>query len=399
MITFQHVYFDSNALRDGDWPVGNNKLRNVCILAVRHGIKVFIPEPVEREMEEQWHRIYTTVQKRLEDEIAGFNRQTRRVAPQVAVPEFSTQQYLREKYQSAVKALKELGIATSSFTARPLREIFEMSVCRITPFTTDKDKHFQDVAIYLSVYDHLKASGCKGALVSKDAIFSGESFAGLARSGIEIFKDLEELEKALASEEKRQRWSDYKKQSAKMRSVLETMRPKIEAFVNGTVNFVSSDLTLFGSVVEFWGARDPNVTKVSLPWETKEGQRFAFDFDVEVGLKGVVEKFDFGSPQPLRIGKQPDVDAQNLIAHFLSGYAKEPASNKRTIRISANAQQVNGEFQDINFEFAQLVTGLGLAAFANTRETLARAIDKLPIIAPPINSRPDITPDPSTATP
>src|ERR1700693_4114478 len=164
-------------LLDGGWPRGKADLETVLAYAKNLGIPIFIPEPVELELEEGWLRRVKDHQSAIAASVQAINGHCKEIGEPQQAPRFNDLSILRSGYKDRVRVFKERwGMQTSSFTDVSLKEIHEMSVCRKLPSEDKKDrksKHFQDVVIYLSVIDHLRKAHCvtTAAFVARDGIF------------------------------------------------------------------------------------------------------------------------------------------------------------------------------------------------------------------------------------
>jgi hypothetical protein len=168
-------------LRSANWPHISYELKLFLARAASAGIQCFIPEPVLRELEENWKRDVTT------DE-GHARRLNLRYAP-LGLPsaEPPSSKRLLSGYRTAVTTLlNDTGAGMSPLTTRPAGDLFERSVSRDLTFTADKDGGFQDCVILLSVLDHLEKDE-PAVLVSRDAAFSNEAcLAHIAKTGLDL---------------------------------------------------------------------------------------------------------------------------------------------------------------------------------------------------------------------
>jgi hypothetical protein len=175
-IDFNALYLDTNALLAGNWPAPTLRLENLLALTMWLDVSVFIPEPVEREVEQHWLREVRDSSAGLQGSIENFRRITRRVSGTAKV-DSEDEIALVERYRAlAASNKKAFRISMSPMPNRSLSEFFDMAIQYSLPFVSDsgkKGKGFQDAVILASVLEHLKANpSLSGLLVTDDGVFS-----------------------------------------------------------------------------------------------------------------------------------------------------------------------------------------------------------------------------------
>ncbi len=171
---FSAIYFDTEPLRRSNWPDQSVILRNVFTVANRWGLDILIPEPVERQTEEQWLRNVRSRSTKLESAAKDMNRFISPVGTN-ARTEHENLDVLLARYREAVGRIKQrFTIRTSPFTMRSSQEFFNRAIRYILPFESKGEgKGFQDAVILASVLDDLIAHPDRSAvLVSADEVFS-----------------------------------------------------------------------------------------------------------------------------------------------------------------------------------------------------------------------------------
>ncbi len=103
---FSAIYFDTEPLRRSNWPDQSVILRNVFTVANRWGLDILIPEPVERQTEEQWLRNVRSRSTKLESAAKDMNRFISPVGTN-ARTEHENLDVLLARYREAVGRIKQ----------------------------------------------------------------------------------------------------------------------------------------------------------------------------------------------------------------------------------------------------------------------------------------------------
>jgi hypothetical protein len=299
---------------------------------------VVIPQPVEREREEQWLRDVKDLQASIhksvtaiDEHCSGFDK--------IPGPTLHDIEKLRVFYQTiSSRVREEWSINDCPMTSRALREVFEMSVCRKPPFQKDKDRNFQDTVIYLSVVDHIKSLGNNpvSAIVSGDGGFV-DNFKGIdSQNGVRIipYRTLEDVTAELQTGFEQRIQLDIQKDEADAKAALSTMLDKIRTHVFN----VSFKDPLLVKILEKKDVEKLRILKVTLPYPLTE-KPFDFSFDVRLVLTAIVE--DCGAfsgswaNEFLKSSRGPEVKTPDTT---------QPQRFLKEVNVSAKGRRVNGQF-------------------------------------------------------
>ncbi len=173
---FDALYFDTNALIRGNWPAPTLRLENLLRLTGWMKVSVFLPDAVEREIEQHWLREVRDSAAGLISSAENLHRVTRRVGGSVEFRIEDEEALLGRYRKLAVSCCEQFGIIRAPMTTRPLSEFFDIAVRYETPFVSERNKKgkgFQDAVVLASVLEHLKANPqLSGLLVTDDEVFS-----------------------------------------------------------------------------------------------------------------------------------------------------------------------------------------------------------------------------------
>jgi hypothetical protein len=132
------IYFDTNSLKAEGWPRVSAGLRNLRDLAKFVGVRLFLPGPVETELEALWLREFESKRSAFKNLRTHAGR-VFQVELTLALPSDAE---LLTAFRKAVADTKaELGIKTIPTTTRSVQDFVEMAAHRRAPFT-DHDKGF-----------------------------------------------------------------------------------------------------------------------------------------------------------------------------------------------------------------------------------------------------------------
>lgn len=171
---FERLYFDTSSLIQNAWPKVSANLERLMKAAPIFHVSLFLPIPVEIELEQKWLRD-------LSDAEASVRRSLRNLDKVVAfagssahstVPRLADLQALYKEQVDEIKRTYDLKPVP--FTLRRVDEFFEMAAKRQSPIQ-DGDKGFRDAVILFSVADHIRSSsGVAAALLAHDNVFRSE---------------------------------------------------------------------------------------------------------------------------------------------------------------------------------------------------------------------------------
>jgi hypothetical protein len=246
-------------------------LSNVFAVANRWGLEILLPEPVERQLEEQWLRNVRERSAKLDAAARDMNRFLSAVGTGVRT-EHEDMGVLLARYKETVDQIKQdFKIRTPPFTPRYGAEFFDTAIRYILPFETKGEgKGFQDAVILASVLDDLSSHPDRlGVLVSADEVFSKTDLNGFVPgcpSARLKFLTLDKLWEIL--------WDRYWDENVKapweeeQRNAMEAMKQKVDSLKE----FVESHLTesmlmagTFQKIIEVRGLEKLEIQYVQTP--------------------------------------------------------------------------------------------------------------------------------------
>jgi len=355
MLRFKRIYFDANQLLEGGWPRGNLELTNVLCFAGELCIPVFIPEPVERELEERWVHEALDKTKEIRARVQGLSKHCRDIVAVNGSVELPNENELRDAYRVQAKALRDKwGISVSPLTTRSLREVFEMSVSRKQPFKSAKDKNFQDTVIYLSIIDHLRSDTEPeaAAFVTRDGVFQKDTIGSLdTEAGVTIvlYQTLKEIADALKTGLAHKVQLRLEQDRVRACEVLTGMLDEIGKHISKTVTF--SDRELFTKILAIKGIENTRIGQILLPFEPGP-EPFEFYFDVALDLLVEVKVFRF---PVLRPASTDDASASSPLLAMAAAWPNpviEEARKPRVVTMKAIGAIQDGKFRVVELGFA-----------------------------------------------
>jgi hypothetical protein len=154
----KRIYLDSEPLIAALWPRVSRELENLFIVASMNKVEVFVPKPVEAEMQARFARDLDDSIQQTKSSVAKLSKSTSRAGVTLAkaldLPSLDTVVINYEK--SSDKAKTKWNVKSLPFTLRSPESLFQMAIERRGPFEWEK-KGFKDAVIVLSVIDHLLA--------------------------------------------------------------------------------------------------------------------------------------------------------------------------------------------------------------------------------------------------
>lgn len=168
MEDFDRIYFDTNVLITGGWPVPNALLIPILDIARDLNVGLFVPEPTRLETEMVWLRAVYSLRK----DDASKTRTQGVVGPELLSTPWDQ---IRQGYRDAETRLMadrsiNQGVPVS-FPSQLLPEVFKDGVDLDPPYEGRKEHGFRDTVIYLAVVEHLRKTPAVGVLVSDDKFF------------------------------------------------------------------------------------------------------------------------------------------------------------------------------------------------------------------------------------
>jgi len=258
------LYFDTEALRYGNWPFTSKQFAFVLEVAHAMGVELFIPEPALYERAEQWMKEarsrLDTARAKVKDAL-GFVQPLGAAIPFEAPGEAA----LRTSYASASqRALNRFKVKSAPYGSRPIAEVFQWAVQRAFTFqdTQRGVVGLQDCVILLSVLDHLRTSPATAAFVSSDGVF--DRIPKLTPAGVslrhipgllKLQEVLEEAHDPVFTAEIEKWWEE---EGRRIEQVLTNEQNQVLSFLEQTVDPGEIERLFGGSVIS-------SVISVGLP--------------------------------------------------------------------------------------------------------------------------------------
>jgi hypothetical protein len=191
------IYFDTEPLRGAGWPHASRRMQQLAQVAKEKGIRLCIPTPVERELEQQFVREFDRIRSKSNDANKALTRFGFVASPIPDEPE------MLARYRDVVERYKkELGLSSVACTERSIQQFYEDAVNRSAPFGVDKDTGIKDAVILHSVLDDLqKTTGSLAYFVSADQDH-GTSETYVDDKTLLLYRDLDTVIAALTADGK-----------------------------------------------------------------------------------------------------------------------------------------------------------------------------------------------------
>jgi len=339
-----HVYFDTNSLLSAGWPADMQSLLRLIGLSHSFQIELFLPEPVQVELEEAWVRGFV-------DKNQGLSRAekdlSRHVVAVLAAPSASppiTPEEARARYRERDAFLREkFHIQVSAVTTKPVEAFVAMAARREPPFGSDA--MFRDAVILWSVFEHARSlrSSSTCILITADGALRKPEIADIAeREGLQFFtfgtiNELnDELTKSLQAAEQEALEAD----KARARAALEADRGKIEGFISSRLEISEHDLqTVFGTVDRITRLDLVGFTNVRTPFPLPEEieTQIAISADLSLRAHVIVRRFP---PLPARILTVGDAEGSGEKMASPLFWTPEPVPSDETFELTAELEAI-----------------------------------------------------------
>ena len=346
---FEHVYLESSFLIGADWPRLSQPITNVTALCNLIGIPVHLPEPVMRECEAHWIRDWGD---RCLKEQATWRQLNERLKilgfADVAGLSLPTPEQILDQFRMQVRrTLEATQVKLSPLSPRNLESIFRMAIEYVPPFQRDQEgKGFQDTVNWVSVIDHVRASGLtRAVLIAGDKYF--EDAAKWSRNNehvdITILKSADAFTQAVVDHAAAGVRSNYQEQKTRAAAALERQRALLE-------NAVRDKLDVSSLFVGF--VKPTSVTSVDfapvLPEHVQppfpspsSGESAVITFKVPAKAHVIIDRFESPPEPPLRVGEaRPGLFGLPLPPSF----RREEADVDTTLVGEAQAQFRDGDY-------------------------------------------------------
>jgi hypothetical protein len=368
------IYFDTNQLVG--WPRVTAALRRLLDLTEYFQIPMFLPEPVEIELEEAWVRDLTEKNKSLSAKHKDLTKHAASIVEVGPEPTEAATAAARIAYRAVVAAAKSAtAIRSIPTTTKPIRDFVELASRRHPPFN-EKGHGFRDAVILWTILDHVKANGFKVcALVTQDGDFSGPEVeaefiaieASLARKTI---NELVDILKAFLEAAKREAAAA---DQAAAKSGIERERTNVEKAISVRLDLTEWDLAPqigFVTILRLERIEFGEIKSVRTPFPFPEVEaRVSVSFDSEVKLHSIGQSYARQPPRQMKVGEEPAALASG------SGVQIGPILVTRIAEVEATALRTTaGEYRDIQVEAARLRGSLsGLAGLGDIASNLGYA--------------------------
>jgi hypothetical protein len=353
------VYFDTNVLQAGRWPRPFAALDRLAGLVRELDIELFLPEPVEVELDERWardfraslakaHSAANDLQKH-HGEI--FEHDTRLVAPEL--------QFRLSEYRKLSGQMKEkFALRSCPTTTRPTKDFVLMASRRNPPFK-DRDIGFRDAVIFHSILDHAEAQGIRVlSLVSQDTMFDAPELAGEAQARgliMAVFKSINDLVEELTTSLEEAEQARIAEDRRRARSLVEGAAHQLSEFISTRLQITDADVSIgFGRLkrleqIEFVGIRNVQIP-VPLP---ETDARVALSLEVDVKIHLIVSRYVPPPARPLKPGEDLSTD---LLRESLGSTEVETSQSvDNVVEIEATAQRSrHGDYSTLALESARL---------------------------------------------
>jgi PIN domain len=327
----KRIYLDTEPLVASLWPRVSRELDNLIFVASINNTEVFIPEPVEAELQARFVRDLGGF---LQQANRGFDNLSQHVlragitSEELGLP--NRDEVVNRYRESSHIAKTKYTIKSSPVTSRSTEELFQMAAEGRGPFNWEK-KGFKDAVISLSVIDHMLATPITSAFVSRDRAFQDgalERFAEtLGAPKLQHFSTTNDLETILLKHVKDVLRKKWREDEEKLRAALKQMLPVLKESLNG-ISFTEYELGIIGTVVGAPSVKSLEITKISTPppWDRKDGERLSVSFDADIVLETVVmtsltfpvRTITIGEPGSMQVTGSPEFTQRDLKAsvHF-----------------------------------------------------------------------------------
>ena len=356
------IYFDTNPLKASGWPRVSVGLRRAIDLAHFIDIPLFVPEPVEIELEEAWVRDFREKTASIGSRHRDLGKHTANIVEVGAVPDVPNEAAGREAYRRVAAATKgETGIESIPTTTRPIRYFVELAARRRRPFN-EKGHGFRDSVILSTILAHAPAHDIDHcALVTLDSDFEGpEVQADFEAAGVHLhIYSVNQLVDALNEGLEAANREDVAREHAAARSTIEGNRADIERAIGDRLIVFDFDLrppVFMGTVRRLERIEVGKILSIQTPFPIPAGEeRVAVSFEAEVKLHSLGESYNVKPPQQMKVGeepKAPDPDAPFMLT--------EPIVVTQTAEVETTAiRTADGRYRDIQVEAAKLKRSFG----------------------------------------
>lgn len=356
-----HIYFDSGLLLGAGWPAVSGGLEALFTHASALKIALFLPEPVEVELEHKWVRTLETNRSRLEDCAKEFNRQIARVGKSELALTTPNVEDVLAKYKMTVDALKKKWqLQPVPFTSRPVTDFFRMAARKQLPFE-EKDKGFRDTVILFSVIDHLqKTPEVTGWLGSSDGVFKRtdiKEFIKVAGTQLLVYdkvNDLLDAVRGIVADVVKFVWqADEKKALAALRAEL----PRIQEFVSTNLQVSELDIQpAYGLLTRLERVEVLDITKVRTPLPTKLRSDAPVPILAEIALKLhiIVRMLPVPSPRLLKVGEMSSLNLLSTAEDLPAGYIATEETIERDAEIEATASVSGDVYTNVQLRAVRL---------------------------------------------
>lgn len=351
-LDFNAIYLETEVLVRSGWPALSVEMENVFKLAHLWEIPIFLPEPVERQIEERCIRQLVSSAAALN----GAVKKTARLLSPLkltATAECANEEDFRRAYRRAADDIKRIfRIAAIPFSSHKVSGLFELAIRYRLPFESKEGKGdgrgegkgFQDAVILAAVLEHLVDNPkIKGVLVTADGVFSKVDFDDFgdnySRLSLKIMT-LDELWKLLYGKY----WEEnikapWHEEMANAGAAVKAALPQLRQFIESRLTPDMIPLGLGSKVVEVLSVDQVEVYYAHTPIPDPSAPNRHVRFAVSLGAKG-------------RALIERDYSYTKLIWKNYSGPLSEQVEDELywVGGVEASADIIDRQFTSISFE-------------------------------------------------
>jgi hypothetical protein len=304
-LPFRRLYFDTEPLTNGGWPLVSGQFTFCLDMATTMGAEICVPAAALHERSEQYIRetlaAFDAVRAKAKE--AQKDVQSLGLTATLRLP---TEDELRGRYADVERAaVARFRVQQVPYASRSLDEIFRMAVARDLTFEEKKGGvvGLQDCVILLSALEHVKANRVPSAFVSNDGIFSKISMLAPTGAGtdVQLVRGLTALELILKEAVDATFNADFSRlwdeTTGRIKQALTARGTEIQRFLEQNIDPAQAEALFVGRLVSLgplaidgFGAIRPD-----LAGEANDPVRFSCD--LSVSYSGTVEEQRFSLDQ------------------------------------------------------------------------------------------------------
>jgi hypothetical protein len=359
-----NIVFDSSALISENFPDLSAAFHQLSKFASMLGIKLYIPDIVVRELEQEFiENTLSSIHK-----IKAEHRKLKKVVREkidISVPDIET---LISEYRTEVENLiKNNGLVIIPVPSLRACDLIDKAVRRIPPFEV-RDKGFKDAMIIESICEYGLNNKIKEFIfVSFDKVFENKAIGTATKEqGITLIieKTVENVNKTIFEMLNKMEQEAVKEQEKRVIAFLNTQRHEINQYIKTNFEVSLYDIDgLLGRAVSILDAKISDVT--SAVWEKKDGGKIDISFNADVEVTFLVEsvgidiwgkKLKIGEPYEVKYSRLTDISKVEYVD--FSDFLKNAGDLKKweekqlmKTKGEAEVEKADGEFRNFRVIF------------------------------------------------